>query len=105
MILKSTKEDISDNDYNKTIGLHLKLTNKYVQTVLLPNLCAYYIAIGYYKSCMYNENYDIVINTIFDFFNLNLENTDMLKTNINEILKANYNLVIVRENPLDIKEI
>ena len=92
--------DITEEDIKLHLDPHLDRFNNYVYEFILPEMCAFWIATGYYNGDLFEDSYDILINDVLCMFNDNYELTDNLKMNVQKLLELKYNLIIENENPL-----
>lgn len=105
MFLKDTDRDISDKEFEDIIEPHHKKVEEYLVEYIVPGVVAYYFATGYYDSTMYEEKFQIHINSIMaELFNYEVQNKKQLKRNIRKLLKIKYGLEVEDEEPLDFKK-
>lgn len=106
MLLKNTNIDINEQEPENDIESHFKIVDKYLETYLIPELIAFYIATGYYTSSIHVEGFDIHINTVIKvWFNYNVKNLTNIRKCIVKILKIKYGLIIESEDPLILNKI
>lgn len=106
MFLKSTDRDISDKEFEEILLPHYKVVSRFLEEYVIPEVIAFYLASGFYGSCVYEESYRIHINSIVkEIFNCEISNMKELKRNIKKLLIVKYGLEIVDEDPLDFKEL
>ena len=104
MFLRKTDIDISDEEFDRIIEPHHKKVEEYLEEYIIPEMVAYYIATGYYDSSMYEERFQIHINSVLaELFNYEVKNKKQLKKQIKKLLKVKYGLEIEDEDPLDFK--
>ena len=102
MFLKSGVNDISDDEFELIISQHGDIVNQFVEEYIMPEVIAFYLATGYYGSCMYEESLQIHINSIIaEVFNSEEEDRPRLIDNIKKILRIKYGLIVINEDPLD----
>lgn len=105
MFLKDTDRDISDKEFEDIIEPHHKKVEEYLEEYIVLEVVAYYFATGYYDSTMYEEKFQIHINSIMaELFNYEVQNKKQLKWNIRKLLKIKYGLEVEDEEPLDFKK-
>ena len=105
IVLKDTDRDISDKQFEDLIEPHHKKVEAYLEEYIVPEVVAYYFATGYYDSTMYEEKFQIHINSIMaELFNYEVQNKKQLKRNIRKLLKIKYGLEVEDEEPLDFKK-
>lgn len=102
MFLK--KGEITDKVLDEKIHSHYKQSNKYLATYLIPEYTAYFIANGYYNSYMFEQSFDIIIETCIEHINVNIKITKKLKKDIKDLLEIKYGLSVESEDPLSFKK-
>ena len=105
MIRKCTDEDISDEELEKVINPFYDNYYEYIITYVMPEVIAYYIANSYYRGSMYEGSFLQHYNSAKDLINLFGENYEQMKAEVFKLLKIKYALIVVNENPLDLKMI
>ena len=76
--------------------------NQFVEEYIMPEVIAFYLATGYYGSCMYEESLHIHINSIIaEVFNGEEKDRPRLIDNIKKLLRIKYGLIVINEDPLD----
>ena len=53
MIRKTTNGDISDEEFNAILKHFLDNYDEYIESYVIPEVIAYYIANSYYRNAMY----------------------------------------------------
>lgn len=102
MFLKSGINDISDDEFNMIISPHGDKVNQFIEEYVMPDVIAFYLATGYYGSCMYKESLNIHINSIIaEVFNGEEKDRTKLIYNIKKLLRIKYGLVVINEDPLN----
>lgn len=102
MFLKSGINYMSDDEFNLIISPHGIKVHQFVEEYVMPEVIAFYLATGYYGSCMYEESLQIHINSIIaEVFNSEEEDRPRLIDNIKKILRIKYGLIVINEDPLD----
>lgn len=103
MFLKSGIKDINDDEYNLIISPHGVKVHQFVEEYIMPEVIAFYLATGYYGSCMYEESLQIHINSIIaEVFTSEEEERARLIDNIKKILRIKYGLIVINEDPLNL---
>ena len=78
---------------------------RYIEENVAAPYIAFYLARGYSLDVLGTSSFKQHFNSAADVFNIYIENTDKVITDIKQILKEKYKLEIVEENPLKLKEI
>ena len=97
MLLKSPN-DLTDKINNN----HFKKVNEYITYFIAPELVSYYIATGFNDSSIMENDYDIIIKSILEIINFDIELNNNIKNRISDILKFKYSLFITSETPLNL---
>ncbi len=71
----------------------------------MPEMIAYYIANAYYRSSMYESAFDLEYETAKDLVDIFHENKTKVKSEVINLLRVKYALIVVNENPLEFKKI
>ena len=103
MIRKTTNGDISDEEFNAILKPFLDNYDEYIESYIMPEIIAYYIANSYYRNAMYEGSFLQHYNSAKDLINMVSENE--VKTEVFKLLRVKYVLSITNENPLEIKKI
>ncbi len=104
MFIRNTDKDIRDEEFEAIISSHYDNVKHYMISYVIPETIAFYLATGYYGSCMYEEPLKIHINSIVaELFNYSIEDMMALKKEVKAILKLKYNLEVEDEDPLSFK--
>lgn len=104
MFLKEN-ELLDENDFLKKCNFHSIQLKDYVSNYIAPNIIAYYIATGYYSSCIYEQKFNTLISTGLEFLNINVPVSKTLIKNVKDILKVQYNLKIIKTDPLTFESV
>ena len=105
MFLKKLDRDFTEEEIKNYLNPHYKIVCNYLETYIIPEMIAYYIATGYYNTLMYEEDFNINIKSIIDeLFNYELKNFYLAKKRIKDILKNKYSLKVIGEKPLKFKK-
>lgn len=102
MFRKPSKDDITDEEYEKYI---IKQSNDeilFLKENIIPEFIAFAISNGYINGYEEFNDYDIHIKSELTYFNLIINEND-IKNKVTKILKEKYNLIIISEKPLDFK--
>lgn len=105
MLRKETNEDISDEEFNKIIKSFIDNYDEYIESYIMPEVIAYYIANGYYRNYLSNCSFIQHYNSAKDMLNLINEDYEKVKSEVFKLLRIKYGLIILNENPLEIKTI
>ena len=105
MIRKNTSGDISDEEFGQVLKPFLEDYDNFVLSYIMPEVIAYYIANSYYRGSMYEVSFLQHYNSAKDLINLFGENYEQMKAEVFKLLKIKYALIVVNENPLDLKMI
>ena len=72
----------------------------------MPEVIAFYIANSYSRNAMWEATFYQHYNSAKDIFNVSDdEDYDKVKAEVIKLLRMNYSLEIISENPLDFKKI
>lgn len=97
--------DISDEEFNKVLKPFIDNYNEYIESYVMPEVIAYYIANAYYRNLPYKDTFLQQYNSAKDLINMYGEDYEKVKSEVLKLLKVKYALLIVNENPLEIKKI
>ena len=96
--------DITDEEFEK-IYLPVSINyDNYLKEFVIPDVVAFYIADNFYKKVLSRVPLYNHINSAIDIFNVRCD-IDKLIPSIKNILRIKYNLKIVKDKSIDIKEI
>ena len=79
--------------------------NEFINSYIIPEVVAFYIASSYYRNAMYETSFIREYNFAKDLINANETNKKRVIAEIKKLLKIKYSLEIINDNPLEIKEI
>ena len=105
MIRKTTDGDISDEEFEQVLKPFLDDYDNFILSYIMPEVIAYYIASSYYRGSMYEGSFLQHYNSAKDLINLFGENYEQMKAEVFKLLKIKYALIVVNEDPLDLKQI
>lgn len=105
MIRKTTDGDISDEEFEQVLKPFLDDYDNFILSYIMPEVIAYYIANYYYRGSMYEGSFLQHYNSAKDLINLFGEDYEQMKAEVFKLLKIKYALIVVNENPLDLKQI
>ena len=105
MIRKSTDGDISDEEFEQVLKPFLDDYDNFILSYIMPEVIAYYIANSYYRGSMYEGSFLQHYNSAKDLINLFGEDYEQMKAEVFKLLKIKYALIVVNEDPLEIKKI
>ena len=105
MIRKTTNGDISDEEFNAILKPFLNNYDEYIESYVMPEVIAYYIANSYYRNAMYEGSFLQHYNSAKDLINMFGENEEKVKAEVIKLLRMKYSLEVISEDPLDFKKI
>lgn len=105
MIRKNTVEDISEEEFNAVIKPFIDNYDDFIESYIIPEVVAYYIANSYYRNSMYEGTFLQHYNSAKDIINLFGENYEKTKAEVIKLLRIKYALEVISEEPLAFKEI
>ena len=97
--------DISDEEFTAVLKPFLDNYDEYIESYIMPEVIAYYIANSYYRNAMYEGSFLQHYNSAKDLINMFCENEEKVKAEVFKLLLVKYALSITNENPLEIKKI
>lgn len=100
MFRKNDGEDITEEEYEKYIGPHRELTEKFLEEFIMPEYIAFYIASGYNHHALWEGTFTQHYNSAADLFNYFPEDKSFVIENVKKILRIKYSLDIIEEKPL-----
>lgn len=80
MLGNETNEDISEEEFNKIINPFINDYNEYMETYIIPEVIAYYIANGYYRNYLSNCSFIRHYNSAKDIINYFNEDYERVKS-------------------------
>ena len=105
MIRKNTSDDISDEEFEAIFKPFIDDYDNFVISYIMPEVIAYHIANSYYRGSMYEVSFLQHYNSAKDLINLFGEDYEKVKSEVYKLLKIKYALLIIKEEPLEIKRI
>ena len=105
MIRKNTNGDISDEEFEAILKPFIDDYDNFVISYIMPEVIAYHIANSYYRGSMYEGSFLQHYNSAKDLINLFGEDYEKVKSEVYKLLKIKYALLIIKEEPLEIKRI
>ena len=105
MFRPNTSEDISQKEYEQYISPYFDELKYYIEEYIIPEICAYAIALGYTRNALHYESLDLHLSHGIDLFNNDIDKTENIKNKVKQILKDKYFLNIISEDPLDFEVI
>ena len=106
MLRKDNSKDVTDKEFNDFVEPHGNMVEHFIEKIIAPEVVAFYIATGYYKSAIWEGSFQILINDALEFINCSIKDSAGLKENIKNLLYTKYLLKVTEEEPLlKIKEI
>jgi len=104
MFLEKRIDDITNEEFQNIILPHIEITNTYLEEKIIPMTVSHYISTGFENSSLFENTFDIHINSCIDVFNYNPKDMVKLKNRIKDILLNEYNMKITNETPLIIEK-
>ena len=92
-------------EFNAILKPFLDNYDEYIESYVMPEVIAYYIANSYYRNAMYEGSFLQHYNSAKDLINMFGENEEKVKAEVFKLLRVKYSLSITNENPLEIKKI
>ncbi len=83
---------------------HYSNANDYLNNYVIPDLVAFYLANGYNRHCLSDCHLRNYINSATNKFNCKRIISKFVPK-VKEILRIKYNLIIVKDNPMILKNI
>ena len=106
MFIKNLNRDVTENEYKCKLKPHLIVMNGYMENYIIPEVVAFYLATGFYNSCVYDESFIVHINTVLaGFFNYEIKNAGKLMNSVKNLLLVKYGLKIVGDKPLRLSKL
>lgn len=90
MIRPETGKDITDEEFIKVLKPFVDNYDEYLESYIMPEVIAYYIANSYYRNAMYEGSFLQHYNSAKDMLNLFNEDYKIVKTKVFELLKISY---------------
>ena len=103
MFIKNKNNYICDSDFERLIYPHMKMIDEYLETYVIPEFTAFYLASGYFTTSLYEEPLKVHLTSILQTFNHKISDMQQLKYNIRQLLIKKYGLIIINEKPLQFK--
>ena len=91
MFITRKMNDITDKEFERIIQPHVDLMDSYLENKIIPITIAYYIATEFDTNALFENTFDIHVNSALNMFNHALNDKDKLK---NKILQLSVKLVI-----------
>ena len=95
----------NDEEFEKVLKPFLDDYDNFILSYIMPEVIAYYIANSYYRGSMYEGSFLQHYNSAKDLINLFGEDYEQMKAEVFKLLKIKYALIVVNEDPLDLKQI
>ena len=105
MIRKTTNGDISDEEFEAVLKPFLDDYDNFIYSYVMPEIIAYYIANAFNRNSMYTGTFNQHYNSAKDMLNLFNENYETVKAEVFKLLIIKYALLVINENPLELKRI
>ena len=105
MIRNTTNGDISDDEFEAVLKPFLDDYDNFIYSYVMPEIIVYYIANSFNRNSMYSGTFDQHYNSAKDMINLFNEDYETVKAGVFKLLKIKYALLVINENPLELKRI
>ena len=105
MIRPETGEDITEEEFNTVLKPFIDNYDEYLESYILPELIAYYMANAYYRNAMYETTWIQEFNSARDILNIETIDNEKVSAEVKKLLRIKYALEIISDNPLDFKRI
>ena len=105
MMRPETGEDITEEEFNTILKPFIDNYDEYLESYVLPELIAYYMANAYYRNAMYETTWIQEFNSARDILNIESIDDEKVSNEVKKLLKIKYALEVVSDNPLDFKRI
>jgi hypothetical protein len=103
MFIKNGNNYICNSDFERLIEPHVRMIDEYLETYIIPEVVAYYLATGLFTTSLYEEPLMVHITSILQTFNHKVSDMKQLKYNVRQLLTKKYGLIIINEKPLQFK--
>lgn len=100
MFRKVNDGNISDEEFLSYGSTHTPKCWRALEECVIPKYVAFYIAVGYYDSSLWESSFSQHFNSAIDIFNIKLKNQNKVIRETKRILKTIYSLEIVEESPI-----
>ena len=100
MFRKNNLCDLTDEEYNNSAKPHLKRTDLFLETYVIPEYSAYFIATGYYTNSIWEDSFETTINSTIDIFEYEIKDYNKFVDNVKTLLKHKYSLKTICESPI-----
>ena len=100
-MFRNNNKDITDEEYNKYFLDFEQKIDSYLINDIIPEVCSYIISYGYNNDILHYDSFDNHISYGTSLFNINIEDSNIIKDKVKEILENKYNLIITSTEPLD----
>lgn len=106
MFIKNNDNNITDIEDEMLLKPHLMVMDGYIENYIVPEVVAFYLATGYYNSCVYEESLLTHINTVIaGFFNHDITNINKVMDDVKRLLLVKYGLKVITNDPLKLEKI
>ncbi len=105
MIRPETGEDITEEEFNTVLKPFIDNYDEYLESYVLPELIAYYMANAYYRNAMYETTWIQEFNSARDILNIETIDDEKVSTEVKKLLRIKYALEVISDNTLDFKRI
>lgn len=104
MFRKNSQEDITDEEFDNIVCPFDDEMRDYVKNNILNQYVAFYIAEGYRKSAIWECSMDAMVATAIEML-CQYTYKDCYYNKIKELLKVEYDLEVINEKPVQVKDL
>lgn len=107
MFIKNQGKNITKKEMREIYIPHAKVMKNYCVNIIIPEVCAFYLASGYKSNAIEEDDYNTHLKTCIVMFNLLISKKDfnIIKNNTTDLLKSRYELVVINDKPLAFKSL
>ena len=102
-MIKGNK-DITDDEIEKFIIPFEKNFADFMISYIIPEVFAFQLANSYSRNCLCDASLEQHYHTMCDVFNGFYDSLNKVKALTIKLLKIKYNLIIYKDNPLELKK-
>ena len=105
MFRKNTPDDFTPYELEHYVNPHFDAVRNYFINYVIPDACAFEIYSAY-KNQIEEDSYFIFINDSLTNFNFEFskEEVNNFKESVSKALKVKYGLIVIKDDPLTLKE-
>lgn len=105
MFIKNECGDVSDEEFEKIVAPFDSMFDSFVKEFILPEACAFYVAIGFREECLWQQDFDLFIGSVLDMLNHPKSYVNEIKPTVIKLLKLKYGLNVINEKPLELSNV